>query len=152
VLAAGAARAIVGTIAVRDPDACAAICRAHPGRIVVGLDARDGLVQTAAWLEGSALRAVEAAPRIAAMGAVAIVYTDIARDGTERGSDLEGTAAVARAARVPVIASGGVGSVADVRRVAALGRDGVAGVIIGRALYTGAVRLEDALAAAAERA
>jgi phosphoribosylformimino-5-aminoimidazole carboxamide ribotide isomerase len=109
-------------------------------------------VQTAGWLEASAVRAVEAAPRIAAMGAAAIVYTDIARDGTERGSDLEGTAAVARAAQMPVIASGGIGSVADVRRVAALGPGGVAGVIVGRALYTGAVRLEDALAAAAESA
>jgi phosphoribosylformimino-5-aminoimidazole carboxamide ribotide isomerase len=150
VLAAGAARAIVGTLAVRDPDACTAICRAHPGRVVVGLDARDGLVQTAGWLEGSAVRAVEAAPRIADMGAAAIVYTDIARDGTERGPDLDGTAAVARAAQIAVIASGGVGSIADVRGVAALAPDGVTGVIIGRALYTGAVRLEDALAAAAE--
>lgn len=148
VLAAGAARAIVGTVAVRDPDACAAICRAHPGRVVVGLDARDGLVQTAGWLEGSTLRAVEAAPRIAAMGAAAIVYTDIARDGTERGPDLDGTAAVARAAAISVIASGGVGRTDDVRAVASLGPAGVTGVIIGRALYTGAVRLEDALATA----
>jgi phosphoribosylformimino-5-aminoimidazole carboxamide ribotide isomerase len=148
VLAAGAARAIVGTVAVRDPDACAAICRAHPGRVVVGLDARDGLVQTAGWLEGSTLRAVEAAPRIAAMGAAAIVYTDIARDGTERGPDLDGTAAVARAAAISVIASGGVGRTDDVRAVAALAPAGVTGVIIGRALYSGALRLEDALATA----
>ena len=81
----------------------------------------------------------------------AIVYTDIARDGTERGPDLERTSAIARAAGVPVIASGGIGSLDDVRAVAARAADGVAGMIIGRALYTGAIRLEDALAAAGDR-
>jgi phosphoribosylformimino-5-aminoimidazole carboxamide ribotide isomerase len=148
VLAAGAARAIVGTVAVRAPLECGAICRAHPGRIAVGLDARDGRLRTAGWLEESGAGALQVAPRVAAMGAAAIVYTDIARDGTEAGPDLDGTRAVARAAGIPVIASGGVGRVDDVRRVAALVPDGVAGVIVGRALYTGAVRLEDALAVA----
>jgi phosphoribosylformimino-5-aminoimidazole carboxamide ribotide isomerase len=145
VLDAGAARAIVGTIAVREPDRCAALCRAFPGRIVVGIDARDGLVRVTGWLEGSEVDAVTLARRVAAQGAAAVVYTDIARDGTGRGPDLEGTRAVARAAGVPVIASGGVGALADVRAVATLAADGVAGVIIGRALYTGAVALADAL-------
>ena len=148
VLAAGAARAVVGTMAVQAPRECEAICRAYPGRIAVGLDARDGRLRTTAWLEESGADTLEVAPRVAAMGAAAIVYTDIARDGTERGPDLEGTRAVARAAGIPVIASGGVGRIDDIRCVAALARDGVAGVIVGRALYTGAVRLEDALTAA----
>jgi phosphoribosylformimino-5-aminoimidazole carboxamide ribotide isomerase len=148
VLAAGAARAIVGTVAVRAPLECEAICRAHPGRIAVGLDARNGRLRTTGWLEESEVDALQVAPRVAAMGATAIVYTDIARDGTEAGPDLDGTRAVARAAGIPVIASGGVGRLDDVRRIAALAPDGVAGAIVGRALYTGAVRLEDALAVA----
>jgi phosphoribosylformimino-5-aminoimidazole carboxamide ribotide isomerase len=143
VLGAGAARAVLGTVAVREPDVAAAICRAHPGRVAVGLDARDGRLRVAGWMEGSDATAADLAARFSALGAAAIIYTDIGRDGTERGPDLDGTDAVARAARVPVIASGGIGSLADVRAVAALG---VAGVIIGRALYTGAVRLADALA------
>jgi phosphoribosylformimino-5-aminoimidazole carboxamide ribotide isomerase len=152
VLGAGAARAIVGTIAVSAPAECEAICRAHPDRVAVGLDARAGRVRTAGWLEESEVDVLTLAPRVAAMGAAAIIYTDIARDGTETGPDLDGTRAVARAAGIPVIASGGVGRVEDVRRVAALARDGVAGVIVGRALYTGAVPLAEALAAAREGA
>jgi phosphoribosylformimino-5-aminoimidazole carboxamide ribotide isomerase len=148
VLAAGAARAVVGTVAATDPERCAAICRAHPGRVAIGLDARDGKLRTAGWTETAALDATTAAGRAAALGAAAVVYTDIGRDGTERGPDLEGTRAIARAAGVPVIASGGIGGLDDVRAVAALAADGVAGVVIGRALYTGAVRLEDALAVA----
>jgi len=150
VLAAGAARAVVGTIAVTEPARCAAICRAHPGRVAVGLDARDGRLRTAGWTEASGVEAGTAAAEAARMGAAAIIYTDIGRDGTEHGPDLDGTRAVARAAGIPVIASGGVGSVDDVRAVAALAADGVAGVIVGRALYTGAVDLREALAAAGD--
>jgi phosphoribosylformimino-5-aminoimidazole carboxamide ribotide isomerase len=150
VLAAGAARAIVGTIAVTDPDRCAAICRAHPGRIAVGLDARDGRVRTAGWTAESGVEARAAAADAARLGAAAIIYTDIARDGTERGPDVDGTRAVARAAGIPVIASGGIGAVEHVRAVAALAADGVAGVIVGRALYSGAVDLAEACAAAGD--
>ena len=148
VLAAGVARAIVGTVAVSAPAECEAICRAHPGRVAVGLDARAGRLKTAGWLEDGDADVLQVAPRVAAMGAAAIIYTDIARDGTETGPDLDGTRAVARAAGIPVIASGGMGTVDDVRRVAALAADGVAGVIVGRALYTGAIRLPGALEAA----
>ncbi|TMA36694.1 MAG: 1-(5-phosphoribosyl)-5-((5-phosphoribosylamino)methylideneamino)imidazole-4-carboxamide isomerase, partial [Deltaproteobacteria bacterium] len=115
----------------------------------VGLDARAGRVRVAGWTEAEDLDAVTAAGRAAAMGAAAVVYTDVERDGTELGPDLAGTRAVARAAGLPVIASGGIGSLDHLRAVAALAPDGVAGVIIGRALYTGAVRLPDALAVAA---
>jgi phosphoribosylformimino-5-aminoimidazole carboxamide ribotide isomerase len=149
VLAAGASRVVVGTMAVREPDACTALCRAHPGRVAVGLDARDGRIRVGGWLESGEDDVLAVASRVAAMGAAVIVYTDIGRDGTERGPDLEGTRAVARAAGITVIASGGIGTVAHVRAVAALEPEGVAGVIIGRALYTGAVPLADALAVAA---
>ena len=143
-LAAGAARVVLGTVAVADPERAAAICRSHPGRVAIGLDAREGRLRVAGWTEGAETTATAGAARAAGLGAAAIVYTDIARDGMLGGPDLDGTRAVARAAGgVPVIASGGIGTLADVRAVAALG---VAGVIIGRALYTGAVRLADALA------
>ena len=145
VLAAGAARVVVGTIAVRAPAVCAGLCGAHPGRVAVGLDARGGRIRVAGWTESENVDAVTVAARVAAMGAAAVIYTDVERDGTERGPDLAGTRAVARAARVPVIASGGVASLDDVRAMASLG---VAGIIVGRALYTGAIRLADALAAA----
>ena len=148
VLAAGARRVVVGTMAIRAPEECEALCGAHPDRVAVGLDARDGRVRVAGWLEGSDADVVALAPRVAAMGAACIVYTDIGRDGTEQGPDLAGTEAVARAAGIPVIASGGIGDVAHVRDVTALADAGVEGVIVGRALYTGAVTLEAALAAA----
>jgi phosphoribosylformimino-5-aminoimidazole carboxamide ribotide isomerase len=143
VLATGVARAILGTIAVRDPALCAALCTAHPGKIAVGIDARDGLVRVAGWLEGEAVEATALARQVAGQGAATIIYTDIGRDGTERGPDLEGTRAVAAAAGIPVIASGGVGSLAHIEAAAALG---VEGIIVGRALYTGAVDITAALA------
>lgn len=148
VLDVGASRAIVGTVAVRDPALCAHLCRIFPGRIAVGIDARDGVARVSGWEEGSQLRAADLARTVAGRGAAMIVYTDIARDGTERGPNVEETVAVARAAGIPVIASGGVGSIGDVRAVAAHAGDGIEGVIVGRALYTGAVALADALAAA----
>ncbi len=150
VLAAGASRVVLGTVAVEDPELAHALCDAHPGRVALGLDARDGRLRVAGWTEGSELTPAALAARAAALGAVAVIYTDVGRDGTEEGPDLEGTRAVARAAGVPVIASGGIGSVDHVRAVARLAADGVAGVIVGRALYTGAVRLADVLAAAGD--
>ena len=150
VLAAGAERAVVGTVAVREPTRCRRICAAHPGRVAVAIDARDGRVRVAGWTEGEDQDPLGVAAGLAAMGAAAVIYTDVARDGTECGPDLEGTAAVAGAAGVPVIASGGIGSLAHVRAIARLAARGVAGLIIGRALYTGAVRLGEALAVAGD--
>ena len=150
VLAAGAARVVLGTVAARSPDVARALCRAHPGQIAFGVDARAGTVRVEGWTEAGDVTAVALARRAADLGAAAVIYTDIGRDGTEEGPDVEGTRAVARAAAVPVIASGGVGSVAHVRALAALAADGVTGVIIGRALYTGAVALGDARVAAGE--
>jgi phosphoribosylformimino-5-aminoimidazole carboxamide ribotide isomerase len=148
VLDAGVTRAILGTVAVRDPELCARLCRSFPGAIAVGIDARDGIARVAGWEEASAVRATDLARAVAARGAAAIVFTDIGRDGTERGPNVEETVAVARTAGIPVIASGGVGTLAHVRDVAARAADGIEGVIVGRALYTGSVTLEDALAVA----
>jgi phosphoribosylformimino-5-aminoimidazole carboxamide ribotide isomerase len=147
-LDAGVVRAVVGTMAVRDPALCERLCTTFSGRVAVGIDARDGMVRVAGWEERSAVRAIELARSVAARGAAAIVYTDVARDGTERGPNVVDTIAVAQAAGVPVIASGGVGTLAHVREVAAHAADGIAGVIVGRALYTGAVGLAEALACA----
>jgi phosphoribosylformimino-5-aminoimidazole carboxamide ribotide isomerase len=145
-LDAGAARAVLGTMAVRDPTRCAALCREFPGRVAIGIDARDGQVRVAGWLEAERVDAATLARGAAERGAACIIYTDIGRDGTQQGPDLEGTRAVARACGIPVIASGGVGALEHVRAVARLEADGVAGVIVGRALYTGAVDLREALA------
>jgi phosphoribosylformimino-5-aminoimidazole carboxamide ribotide isomerase len=106
------------------------------------------MARVAGWLEGGRVAAPALAETAAGWGAAAIVYTDIGRDGTQEGPDLEGTRAVARAAGIPVVASGGVGTLEHVRAVAALADDGVTGVIVGRALYSGAVDLRDALGAA----
>jgi phosphoribosylformimino-5-aminoimidazole carboxamide ribotide isomerase len=144
-LAAGVERAILGTAALRDPALVREAARRFPGRIAVGLDAREGRVAVSGWLETSETTALEAARLFADAGVAALVYTDIARDGMGSGPDLDGAAALAAAVPIPVIASGGVGSLAHVRAAAARAKDGVAGVIVGRALYTGAVDLAAAL-------
>jgi phosphoribosylformimino-5-aminoimidazole carboxamide ribotide isomerase len=148
-LADGVDRVMLGTAALRDPDLVREAARRHPGRIAVAIDARGGRVAVAGWTEASEVGAVELARRFADAGVAALVYTDIARDGTLRGPNLEQTAALAEAVAVPVIASGGVGSLDDVRAVARLARRGVAGLIVGRAFSTGAVDLAQALEIAA---
>jgi phosphoribosylformimino-5-aminoimidazole carboxamide ribotide isomerase len=144
-LALGADRVVLGTAALREPALVREAARRHPGRIAVGIDARDGRVAVQGWLERSDVAAVDLARRFEDAGVAAIVYTDIARDGMGTGPNLEQTAALAAAVGVPVIASGGVGSEDDVRRSCALADRGVAGLIVGRALYTGAVDLGRAL-------
>ena len=143
VLEAGARWAIVGTRAALDPQFLGEICRRFDARIIVGIDASDGRVAVDGWTRVLDLDAMALARDAAAAGADAIIYTDIARDGTQGGPNIWSTEAVARAAGIPVFASGGVGSLDDIRQVA--GIPGVEGVIVGRALYTGAVRLRDAL-------
>jgi len=143
-LDAGVDWVIIGTQAVRDPDFVAAACAEHPGRIIVGLDARDGCVAVEGWVESSKLEAVDFARRFATAGVVAIIYTDIARDGMLGGVNVEATVRVARAAGVPVIASGGMKSLDDVRRLAETAETGIEGAIIGRALYEGAIDLAEA--------
>lgn len=148
-LALGADRVIFGTAAVEEPEVIAAACRRFPGRVAVGIDARGGRVAIKGWVETSELLAADLAQRLAGMGVACIIYTDIERDGTEEGVNIGATRALAEAVDVPVIASGGVGSLADIEALKLLEAVGVGGVIVGRALYSGALRLEEALRVAA---
>ena len=144
----GVSRVILGTVAYRQPEVVAAACQRFPGRITVGIDARAGKVAVQGWTEATALEALTLAKWCADMGVSEIVYTDIARDGTEQGVNLDATLALARGASVPVIASGGVASLRDIERLAPLQKEGIRGVIVGKALYTGAVNLKAAIALA----
>jgi phosphoribosylformimino-5-aminoimidazole carboxamide ribotide isomerase len=149
-LRAGIRRVILGSAAVKNPALVREACRAFPGRIVVGIDARDGYVATEGWAETSAMRALEIALRFEDAGVAAIVYTDIGRDGMLTGLNIEQTMDLAFQLTTPVIASGGVGGLGDLRALkAATDADGaqvIEGVIIGRALYDG--RLDPAAALA----
>lgn len=149
VRAAGAARVILGTAAHRDPAFLRAACAAHPGAIVVGIDARDGKVALSGWMEGTATDAVDFARTVEAAGAARIIYTDIARDGMMQGPNLEATAALARAVGIPVTLSGGIATLEDLRRVRAVAPANLDEIIVGRALYEGAFTLEAARAAVA---
>jgi phosphoribosylformimino-5-aminoimidazole carboxamide ribotide isomerase len=146
-LAAGIRRVILGSAAVKDPALVRAACRAFPGRIAVGIDARDGMVATEGWAETSSMSARGLALRVADAGAAAIIYTDIARDGMLSGLNLAQTVALAEGVAVPVIASGGVGGIDDLRALkrAAAGTP-IEGVIVGRALYDGRIDPAEALA------
>ncbi len=149
-LEAGVERVIVGTRAAVDEAFLASLCSAHPGRVAVGIDARDGRVALKGWTEVSALEAVELARRVEDLGASAVIYTDIARDGMLAGPNVEATRALARSVSLPVIASGGVATLEDLRRIKGLESDGVQGVIVGKALYEETLSLADALSVLAE--
>jgi phosphoribosylformimino-5-aminoimidazole carboxamide ribotide isomerase len=144
-LATGARWAILGTGAALDPAFLDAACVRFPERILVGVDAVDGRVAVDGWTRILPLTALELTRRAATAGAVGVIYTDVRRDGTGRGPNLEATAALAGSVGLPVIASGGVATLDDLVRLAAI--PGIAGAIVGRALYTGAVNLRLALAA-----
>lgn len=139
--------AILGTAAVENPDLVAELGAEFPGQIIVGIDARNGKVATRGWLETSEVEAVELARQMSQRGAAAIIYTDIQRDGTLQGPNLEALREVAQAVEIPVIASGGVSAVTDLLSLLALEPRGVSGVIIGKALYTGDIQLKEALRA-----
>jgi phosphoribosylformimino-5-aminoimidazole carboxamide ribotide isomerase len=142
----GVARVILGTRALKEPAWLEELCRRHPGRIVLGIDARDGMVATEGWQNVSRTPALELARQCTAWPLAALVYTDISRDGMLQGPNQKALAEMAAAVPIPVIASGGVTTVDDVRRLAQLG---LAGCIIGRALYEGRLDLRSALEAAA---
>jgi phosphoribosylformimino-5-aminoimidazole carboxamide ribotide isomerase len=148
-LDAGAATAVLGTAAIRDPGFLAEACAAYPGRIALGLDARAGIVAVSGWAEATPVRATELARRVAALPLASIIYTDISRDGMLAGPDLDGLRAIAGAAGRPVIASGGIASAADIADLRSLEPLGVRGAIVGKALYDGRLSLEAALAAGA---
>ena len=136
-IARGVARAIIGTAAVRDPAFVCEAARRYPGRVAVGIDARDGKVAVEGWAETSDLDAAELGRRFEDAGVAAIIYTDIARDGVLKGLNIEATLALAAAVSIPVIASGGLASLDDVRRLLQPDCAKLAGAITGRALYDG---------------
>ena len=148
-LEAGIARVILGTIAVRDPELVKRAAKAHPDRIVVGIDARDGMVAVEGWAETSTLAAADLARRFEDAGVAAIVFTDIDRDGVLTGINWEATIALADAVSIPVIASGGLASMADIDRLMARDAARLAGAISGRAIYDGRIDPAEALAALA---
>lgn len=143
----GVARVILGTVAARDPELVIEACQRYPGRIAVGIDARDGKVATEGWTTGSQLDAVELGRRFDDCGVSAIIYTDISRDGAMQGPNLDETLALAEAVSTPVILSGGVSSNHDLQQISARAGDTLDGVIIGRALYEGHVDLNEAIRA-----
>ena len=141
----GVEQVILGTSAIRDPGFLDTACKAFPNRIILGLDARGERVAVQGWTEETELTPLEIARRCEELGLFAIIYTDIHRDGMSTGPNLEATLALARAVRIPIIASGGISGPADVRAVSRLEPDGVIGMITGRALYQGTLDLPEAV-------
>ncbi|MEQ9465670.1 MAG: 1-(5-phosphoribosyl)-5-[(5-phosphoribosylamino)methylideneamino]imidazole-4-carboxamide isomerase [Haliea sp.] len=141
---AGVSYVILGTKAVKQPAFVGEACRAFPGKVIVGLDAKDGLVATDGWAEVSSVLATDLARRFETDGVSAIVYTDIARDGMMQGVNVEATVAMARASSIPVIASGGITNLDDIRALKAVAREGICGAITGRAIYEGTLDVAEA--------
>jgi phosphoribosylformimino-5-aminoimidazole carboxamide ribotide isomerase len=144
-LGKGIARVILGTAALTNPDLVKEACRKFPGKVAVGIDARGGKVAVEGWAKTSEMTALDLARRVEDAGAAAIIFTDIDRDGALAGVNVAATAALARALKTPVIASGGVAAIDDIAALKAHESDGIAGAILGRALYDGRVDLKAAL-------
>ena len=142
----GIDRVILGTVAKENPALVEEACKKYPGRIVVGIDARDGLVAVRGWADVTEKQATEMAKEMEGFGVVAIIYTDIARDGMMQGPNIEATRALAESINIPVIASGGLSTLDDIRRLMAIESSGVTGVITGKAIYSGAIDLREAVA------
>lgn len=145
-LEAGISRVILGTAAVKNPQLVKEVARAHPGKIAVGIDAKKGMVAVEGWVESSTLPALKLAKMFEDVGIAALIYTDIARDGTLEGPNLDETAALAEAISMPVILSGGISSIEDLKAVKAREDSGIDGIIIGRALYENTIQPFEALA------
>ena len=145
-LSLGVGRVILGTAAQRNPELVKEACLKFPGQIVVGIDAKNGMVAVQGWAEVTGITAVDLAKKFEGYGVAAIIYTDIARDGMLQGPNLEATKALAEAISIPVIASGGVSTLADITNLMAIEDSGVTGVITGKAVYTGAIKLAEAIA------
>ncbi len=143
---AGVERVVIGTAAYESQDFLRSLCKRFPGKIVVSIDARGGRVAIRGWQKETSMDAVDLARRCERDGASRIIYTDISRDGTALGLNFDETSRLAHALKIPVIASGGVASLEDIRRLQDLEKDGVEGVIIGRALYSEAFSLREAIA------
>ena len=145
-LQAGVSYVIIGTKAVKEPQFVGEVCKQFPGHIIVGLDAKDGLVATDGWAEVSTLKATDLAKRFEKDGVSAIVYTDISRDGMMQGVNVEATVAMARASTIPVIASGGITNMDDIRALKTAASAGILGAITGRAIYEGTLDVQEAQA------
>ncbi|BFM13142.1 1-(5-phosphoribosyl)-5-[(5-phosphoribosylamino) me thylideneamino]imidazole-4-carboxamide isomerase [Simiduia litorea] len=143
-LTAGVNYVIIGTKAVKEPQFVTDMCKQFPGHIIVGLDAKDGLVATDGWAEVSDVKATELAKRFEADGVESIIYTDIARDGMMQGVNVEQTLAMAQASTIPVIASGGITNMDDIRALNAVSKQGICGAITGRAIYEGSLNMAEA--------
>jgi phosphoribosylformimino-5-aminoimidazole carboxamide ribotide isomerase len=141
----GVRRVVLGTAALKNPRVLAQACERFPDRVVLGIDSRHGRVAVEGWDRTSEIGPVELARRFETLALAAIIYTDIQRDGMQTGPNIEATHQLARGVRHPVIASGGVARLEDIAALRALEADGVIGVIVGRALYTGSIRLADAV-------
>jgi phosphoribosylformimino-5-aminoimidazole carboxamide ribotide isomerase len=140
----GVSRVVIGTAAYDNQEFLQALCKKFPGKIVVGIDARSGKVAIKGWKETTSMDAVELAQRCEADGASRIIYTDISRDGTREGVNIDETLKIAQSVNIPIIASGGVATLDDIRKLMPLAKKGVEGVIVGRALFTGAFTLREA--------
>ncbi|MBP8030629.1 MAG: 1-(5-phosphoribosyl)-5-[(5-phosphoribosylamino)methylideneamino] imidazole-4-carboxamide isomerase, partial [Pseudomonadales bacterium] len=143
-LSAGVSYVIIGTKAVKEPQFVTDMCKQFPGKIIVGIDAQDGMVATDGWAEVSTVTAADLARQFASDGVSSIVYTDIARDGMMQGVNVEATVALAEACGIPVIASGGVTNMDDIRALKAVSARGILGAITGRAIYEGSLDLNQA--------
>lgn len=142
----GVGRVILGTAAQKNPELVKEACALFPGRIAVGIDAKNGMVAVQGWAELTGVSAIELAGKFEGYGVSAIIYTDIARDGMLSGPNIDATRELAEAITIPVIASGGVSSLKDIENLAAIEASGVVGVITGKAIYTGAISLAEAIA------
>ena len=145
-LSLGLSRVIIGTAAQRNPELVIEACQKFPGQIVVGIDAKNGMVAVQGWAELTDISAVDLAKKFEDCGVAAIIYTDISRDGMMGGPNLEATRALAEAISIPVIASGGVSSLKDIENLMAIEQSGISGAITGKAIYTGAINLREAIA------
>lgn len=142
-LSTGIDRVILGTVAVENPDFVKDVCKRFPGRIIAGIDAKDGLVAVKGWVELTEIKATELALKIQDYGVWGIIYTDISRDGMLTGPNIEATKALVEAVKIPVIASGGVSSIDDIKRLAEI--PNLWGVITGKAIYSGTINLKEAI-------
>jgi phosphoribosylformimino-5-aminoimidazole carboxamide ribotide isomerase len=145
-LSLGINRVILGTAAQRNPELVKEACRLFPDQIVVGIDAKDGMVAVQGWAEVTDISARELAKKFEGYGVAAVIYTDISRDGMLVGPNIDATRALAEGVAIPIIASGGVSKMADIEALMSIEESGVVGVITGKAIYTGAIRLADAIA------
>ncbi|MDY7033524.1 MAG: 1-(5-phosphoribosyl)-5-[(5-phosphoribosylamino)methylideneamino]imidazole-4-carboxamide isomerase [Thermodesulfobacteriota bacterium] len=141
----GINRVILGTVALEKPELVKEACTQHPGGIVVGIDAKDGLIAVRGWTEITGKKAVDIGKEMEEFGVAAFVFTDIKRDGMQTGPNIQRTQELARSVSVPVIASGGVNTITDIENMILIEKDGVIGIIVGRALYSKSLRLEDAV-------